>query len=374
MRNWTIGWIAAAGVVFLGFCSADDGLELARGTKTDRPQQPQIAIDAEGGIHVAYGVNNQIHYRRSDDGGATFTNAVTLPSHGILSLGMRRGPRISANDSGICVTFISGKEGKGRDGDLLALRSNDGGQSWLGPTTINDAGDSAREGLHGMAAGPEGQLCAVWLDLRNQRTEVMSSISTDGGESWQKNVLVYRSPGGNVCECCHPSVCFDSNGTIFIMWRNSLDGARDMYLARSDDQGKSFGESVKLGTDTWPLEACPMDGGAIVAIAPNKVATAWRRIQDVNLLIGLGTPARFLGKGEQPWLAATPDGPYIIWLERRGGQVLLSSPSDGQITELSPHGNDPVIASRPSGQGPVVAAWESTVGEIFSIQLQVVAR
>jgi hypothetical protein len=64
------------------------------------------------------------------------------------------------------------------------------------------------------------------------------------------------------------------------MFRNSLAGARDFYLARSKD-GASF-TIAKLGEGTWPLKACPMDGGGI-AIADGKVVTAWRRNFDIFL-------------------------------------------------------------------------------------------
>ena len=45
------------------------------------------------------------------------------------------------------------------------------------------------------------------------------------------------------------------------MWRNSLDGARDMFVSESRDGGRTFSNARKLGSGTWPLKACPMDGG-----------------------------------------------------------------------------------------------------------------
>ncbi|KAJ3054740.1 hypothetical protein HK102_011471, partial [Quaeritorhiza haematococci] len=51
------------------------------------------------------------------------------------------------------------------------------------------------------------------------------------------------------------------------MWRNSLKGARDLFLADSSDGGRTFSPAEKLGRGTWPLNACPMDGGA-VAVGP----------------------------------------------------------------------------------------------------------
>jgi hypothetical protein len=66
---------------------------------------------------------------------------------------------------------IGGKQGKGRDGDVLAICSADGGKTWRDPVIVNDVPDAAREGLHGMAAGPSGEFTCIWLDLRNKSTE-----------------------------------------------------------------------------------------------------------------------------------------------------------------------------------------------------------
>ena len=224
-----------------------------------------------------------------------------------------------------------------------------------------------------MSAGPKDSVCCVWLDLRNSKTEVMASVSTDGGQTWGKNSLVYKSPDGSVCECCHPSVAVDPQGRIFVQWRNSLAGARDMYVASSADGGKTFGKAAKLGSGSWPLKACPMDGGAIAVAAPGKVATAWRRDKAIFLLLAGQREERRLGPGEQPWIAATPEGPFVVWVKKRGDAALLLSPGSSSPVELAAHANDPVIASAPNGQGPIVAVWELHEGNNYRIQCQVVA-
>lgn len=372
MRTFLLASAATVCLVISSTSMAAGPVELAHGTAPGHPQQPQVAVDSSGAIHVVFGVGDKIRYRRSDDGGRSFSEPVELPAVHEMSLGMRRGPRIAATDSMLCVTATGGKQGKGRDGDVLALRSTDGGKTWAGPTQVNDVDDSAREGLHAMAAGPGGSLCCVWLDLRNRKTEVMASVSKDGGSTWSKNVLVYKSPDGSVCECCHPSITVDSTNKIHVLWRNSLAGARDMYIASSSDDGATFSQASKLGSGSWPLKACPMDGGAIAAVAPSKLATAWRREKAVFLLLDGQSEERRLGVGEQPWIAATADGPFVVWLKKRGDAALLLSPGGSLPVELATHANDPVIASGPTGRGPVVAVWEAQEGTNYKIQCQVV--
>ena len=348
----------AIGVICLGISTlvhSDDTIEIASGVAPDHPQQPQLAIDPSGTVHAVYGANNRIFYSRLPQGDKSFQSPVALPTTGVISLGMRRGPRIAVAGKSICVSIIGGQQGKGRDGDLLAFHSTDGGQDWSGPVPVNDIAASAREGLHAMAAGPNEQLCCVWLDLRSKKTEIFAAVSVDGGATWGQNRLVYRSPDGSVCECCHPSVAFDARGTLHVMWRNSLADARDMYLVNSSDGGKTFGEATKLGTGTWPLKACPMDGGFLAISPQGKVTTTWRRDNQIFLARPEESEQQ-LGIGRQPWIAATSSGSHILWVSQRNGKLLYLAPRQKAPVELSNTANDPVIVA--GADGSVTAAWE----------------
>jgi hypothetical protein len=280
---------------------------------------------------------------------------------------MRRGPRIAVAGRALVVTAVYGREGKGRDGDILAWRSIDGGKTWSGPSRVNDVAGSAREGLHAMAGGPAGQLACAWLDLRQKGTRIYGSTSKDGGKTWAANTLVYESPDGTVCQCCHPSVAFGQDGSWVVMWRNALGGARDMYVARST-VGGSFGPAGKLGSGTWPLDACPMDGGGLAVGSGGAISTAWRRARRVYAC-DAGRPEVDLGPGEQPWAASGADGVYLVWLVARGRSVRALCPSDaGQARVLAPVGDDPVVAG--AGNGPVIAAWSVPGKGIASFRLR----
>jgi hypothetical protein len=356
------------------FVWAVEPLELARGVMPQHPQQPQLAIDAKGNIHVVFGLGGQLRYYRSTNAGKSYVGSPEFPSVHGMALGMRRGPRIVATETTVCISAIGSVDANGKKGNLLAVRSTDDGATWVGPVRVNDTDQSAREGLHAMAAGPQGDMCCVWLDLRNDQTEVMASTSLDGGTTWSKNSLVYKSPDGSVCECCHPSVAFNRQGHIVIMWRNSLDGNRDMHFVASSDGGKTFSKATKLGEGSWSLDACPMDGGSL-AIAPSgKVASVWRRDSDIYLSLHDGTKERPLGSGEQPWIAATEAGQYVVWSKKRGEAAYLLTPGNVSPIEIGVHASYPVIAVGPPGQGQVVAAWETSEGKNFSIQCQVVSE
>ena len=119
------------------------------------------------------------------------------------------------------------------------------------------------------------------------------------------------------------------------------------------------------------MNACPMDGGAL-AVVGGKLMSAWRRDRTVFLVDSLGAIEQPLGSGEQPWLAATDQGPYVAWVSSRGGRLLLLRPGADATATLSEKAADPVLAVGPGAKPPVVAVWEETAGDERRIVCEVV--
>jgi hypothetical protein len=136
------------------------------------------------------------------------------------------------------------------------------------------------------------------------------------------------------------------------MWRNWLAGSRDMYLARSRD-GVNFSKAEKLGTGTWQLNACPMDGGGI-AISQNRIVTAWRREHEIFLATP-GEEEVGIAEGVDVAIAAAADGVYAIWSTPTGVRALL--PGKKEPVALAPRGAFPNIVVLPNGHA--LAAWEN---------------
>lgn len=325
-------------------------------------REPQVAVEDDGHVTVAYGSGNAIYVSSSADKGVSYFSPVKVAEAGKLSLGMRRGPRISAFHGIITVTAVYGGKGKGSDGDILTFQSTDHGTTWKPTAKVNDVEGSAREGLHAMAVSPDGTLACTWLDLRSKGTKLYLSTSKDGGTTWGNNRLVYQSPSGSICECCHPSLTYDRTGKLMIMFRNSLDGARDMYLTSTGDSGATFSPATKLGNGTWMLNGCPMDGGMVSVDAKGKSSSVWRRENDV-FMSGVGSKEILLGPGKQPWGAFGPDGLYSVWWGTNG--IVATTPQMKPFN-LSSGGGDPVISSSPDHK-VVVAAWSD--GGIRSARL-----
>lgn len=351
---------------------AAESIVIAHGTAPDQPKQPQLCIDQSGTVHLVFGVKDDTLYCRSEDGGKTFSEPAKLPSYRAMALGMRRGPRVAASEDSICVSVIGGRKGEDVSGNLLTFCSSDKGKTWEEPVVVNDVPNSAREGLHGMAVSPRGKMACVWLDLRNKMTEVRAAFSHDQGKTWGANILVYHSPDGSVCECCHPSVTFDASDVAHVMWRNQLKGARDLFVSSTTD-GKVFSKAQKQGGGSWKLDHCPMDGGSLASLSAGGLATTWRRDTSIFFLSGQGKKELLLGTGEQPWIAANANGPYVAWVTKRGGALLLQQPQQAKPIQLADNAVDPCIVSESKKDGIVMVAWEDQTNKEGSIRCQLVS-
>jgi hypothetical protein len=227
--------------------------------------------------------------------------------------------------------------------------------SWSEGVRVNDVPASAREGLHTMAYGG-GILFSAWLDLREKGTRIYGAVSKDGGKTWSPNRLVYSSPSGTVCQCCHPTAVVDGSGRIFVMFRNSLEGSRDMYLASSKD-GETFQPAEKLGNGTWPLNACPMDGGGLAVDAKGNAVSIWRRDKEV-FLAKRGEEEKLLGPGKDPAVLVTRKGTYAVWTS--GSAVHALQPGKTEPTTLDAAGGFAQLVQLPDGGA--LALWQTESG------------
>lgn len=309
--------------LFAAICAGLTAAPAATSEPAPRPRttfpaaaQPRLALAGGNRVFLAYGHGADVFVVRSDDAGATFAAPVKVATVPGLMLGMRRGPRLVARGDTVTVTI--------NQKDLLAFTSTDAGRTWSGPVTINDVPDSTREGLHDLALSPTGRAFVTWLDLRLGKTALFAAESADGGRTWTRNELLYRSPGGSICECCHPSASFNGKGDLAVMWRNSIEGARDMWMAVRPAGAPLFNPAAKLGDGTWNLKACPMDGGSLNSTL-DAFGSVWMRDGSVYQSLPL-SPERFLAKGKQP--VACTNGPRyaVAWQQ---GADLWWSPSAG---------------------------------------------
>ena len=190
-----------------------------------------------------------------------------------------------------------------------------------------------------------------WTTAARKGKRLFAAFSDDTGRTWSRNVLLYESPEGPICQCCDPSLAAMGRGEFTVMWRNALGGSRDLYTLRLRD-GRPVGAAVKQGEGTWKLDACPMDGGG-VAVRDGQVASAWRREHDVYLATP-GKPEVKIGTGQDVAFAANSRGFYTAWSTPAGIELL--APGNANPSHLSNAGAFPAMV--PLSDGGMLVAWE----------------
>jgi hypothetical protein len=276
----------------------------------------------------------------------------------------------------VAVLAICGEKGGGADGDVLAWRSEDRGASWKGPVRVNDVHGSAREGLHAVAAAPDGTLLAVWIDLRGAGSELWGDWSRDGGASWEGDRVIYAAPGGSICPCCGPAAAFDpKDGRALVMWRNLLDGERDPWLlAMRPTDAEPARAAQPAGRGHWKLNACPMAGGGLAASRSGELLSFWRREGQLYLSAPGGEESE-VGAGREAALAAAPGGFQLAWTDAEGRVLAAPAAGPGPVSgsHVLGRGLNVSVAGAPDGQGPLVVAWETGAGGADSLRYEVLA-
>ena len=279
-------------------------------------QMPNIAKDNSGNFHLVYGNGDSILYAYSTDHGSTFSAPSLISLLPKLAASHTRGPQVAATSNGLTVTACN------ESGNIFSFVKEEAG-NWIQTARVNDMDTVAKENLMALAADGQNAF-AVWLDLRDKHNKVFGAKSTDGGRTWSKNIMVYASPDTTVCECCKPSVQMQGDN-IFVMFRNWLNGNRDLYMIQSSDSGNTFGQAQKLGNGNWALNGCPMDGGGIAINNNGYPETVWNR-KGVIYACEPGKEEKKLGEGKSCTIESVNGKNVYAWVE------------DGEIIVLKPQG------------------------------------
>lgn len=279
-------------------------------TAISKGQQPQVSSDNSGVIRVVFGRSDSIFCATSLNKGSSFSKPALVGIVPKMHLGMARGPQLASSAHYSVVTAMD------QSGNIHFFMLNHRKGQWQEKGMVNDLKGSAPEGLMNIACDNRDNFYAAWLDIRlNKRNNIFFSSLSAGHTQWVRNKLVYRSPDGGVCGCCRPSVAVKGSN-IAIMFRNDLNGFRDLYLTTSTDKGNIFNAAAKLGAGSWKLNACPMDGGSLNYNADNTINTTWRR-QDLVYYCKPGANEKELGKGRDCSIS-TNVGQTIVAMDYAG--------------------------------------------------------
>jgi hypothetical protein len=199
-----------------------------------------IAADSSGRLHVVWqdetAGNEEIYYKRSTDGGATWATSQRFTWNGADSLH----PVIAVGlASDIHLAFWDGASG---GYEIYHKKSTDGGATW-----------TASQRLTWSSGGPEspslvvdstGGLHVAWHDPVSGNYEVYYKKSTDGGATWTASQRLTWTSGTSQ----FPVLACHSPGLLHLVWQDSTPGNNEIYHKLSTNAGGSWEAADRL---TW---------------------------------------------------------------------------------------------------------------------------
>lgn len=355
--------LLSAVLAFPGAASAKDAVSIPVSDVPSRAvlvAPPRVAVGPDDRVWVALPHADGIDLvvgTADAKGLVTFGQPVRAVLRDDLIAGGRRGARIAVRRDAIVLAAIT-KHTKAGGGDLLSWRSPDDGKTWSEAVRVGDVEGCSAEGLFDLTALADGRFAAVWLDVRQKGTRLLADFSEDGAR-WAQDAVAYTSPDGSICECCHPAIAPCPDGGTAVAWRNSVDGTRDIWVARAPKGSAEFGKGSKCGTGAWRMAACPMAGPALV-MKGTEAVTAWRRERDVFLAAG-DAKERELGGGTEPQVALGAAGLHTLWVAREG--LVDLAPGAPSPSLVAAGAEFPCAVGAVSGRGPAFVAWFDTASK-----------
>jgi hypothetical protein len=213
--------------------------------------------------------NDDIFFKRSTDGGASFGETINLSNNDGDSYNYQ--VNIPTNDT-LYIVWQDESQGVNGTSDILFKRSTDGEAS-SGETInlSNDIGDSTDPDI---ASTYRGNIYKVWRDDSAGTEQILFQRSNDNGTSFGTGLsehLTLSNDTEQVIQAVQPQVASD-NGNVYVIWSQGSfdDGVTDIFFKRSTDGGASFGGTINLGNTTNSLSSL-----GSIALLDRDVYIAW---------------------------------------------------------------------------------------------------
>jgi hypothetical protein len=146
------------------------------------------------------------------------------------------------------VLYLAWTDQSEYDFNIYLARSEDRGGSFSGPVKVNDNGTGkTRQESADVAAGPGSRVYVAWTDNRSGDEDIYLASSDDGGRTFSRNLRVDDGPAGS--NASYPSMAVSPSGRVAVAWEDTRSQDKDVRCAFSAD-GSSFGPSVRMNTDS----------------------------------------------------------------------------------------------------------------------------
>lgn len=331
----------------------------------------QVAADGKN-VYVAWQEstddppdNNDIFFRRSADGGATFANTINMSNNPWFS----ERPQLAVSGSNV---YLAWSDDSDEVREVMLATSADRGRSFGDATVLSDPNADSYDPE---IASAGGSVHVVWAEHdTNGSNAIVSRASSDSGRTFGAPVTVAEGDQADAESLPKVAAYGDS---VHVVWSVTADD-NGLYYARSTDRGASFSEPVLINGGERV-------GEAQVAAYGDDVHVAWGGTYDsrVDRLFHVmssdggktfGAPEgldSFLADPQNVELAIVPgDKNYAVYVAGQSmmspgnEDILVAASADSGRTFSAPAANasrNPGISECPSiavSDGSIYVTWE----------------
>jgi hypothetical protein len=206
---------------------------------------------------------------------------------------------------------------------LRFARSTDYGRSFGTAIDVDPSGLPASQSFFNMNVSPKGVIYVVWIDGRDRAmaghgdhggASLYMARSTNGGASFEKGVRVATG----VCPCCRPSLAFTDDNTVHVAYRKVYDNnVRDVAVVTSGDGGQTWGDPVRVAVDQWQINGCPHSGPSLATVG-KRLFVSWFTVHDQeqqSYIYLAHSDDQGRSFSEREWLSegtVDPNHPYLV--------------------------------------------------------------
>lgn len=316
--------------------------EVIANTLSEGHDKSYLTADAttgpfSGRVYISWtrfsGINADILFARSTDGGLTFTTLANPIN--VCRFNQGSIPVVGPGGE----VYVFWEEFAGRSGcsdRIVGVKSTDGGVTFGSPFEVSDIvevpepldnSEFRTATFPAAAVSPaDGTVYVVWNDNRKGNADIMLSRSTDGGMKWTSPRRVNDNAKNDQF---FPWVAVMPDGKVVVNWWDRRDDPDNTvfhhYLAVSTDGAKRFGRARRVST-VPSSGAVDFDGEFIgdyggVAVSATYIFPVWVDTRNGNQDIftaRVSPDPSVPGPGGTPnaptGLAAAPSGPRQVTL------------------------------------------------------------
>jgi hypothetical protein len=283
--------------------------------------RPQIAVSGNNNVYVTWddtttpNDNRDIFFAASNNSGTSFGPPINLSNN----TGSSDFPQIAAIGNNVYVTWHDTTTPNGNF-DIFFAASNNSGVSFGTPINLsNNTGDS----FDPQIAAVGNNVYVTWEDdtTPNGNNVIFLAASNNSGVSFGTPINLSNNTGNFLA----PQIAAVGNN-VYVTWDDESPGNRDIFFAASNNSGTSFAPPINLSNNTG-FSLSPQ-----IAAIGNNVYVTWRDSTPGNRDIffaasnnngtSFGPPINLSnnpGNSFDVQIAAIGNNVYVVWQDNTPG-------------------------------------------------------